>query len=135
MPMGDEKFAIGLERLGHALPRHHYAVFIDAIGTFGSRALMHHSSTNAKHSKGRAKRFSGFLQQLTKRPLGQSIVVASKVTHAPRRSGNSDEILASHDKSLLRSPKVCKGDNPLIWICLACVRAPRLPSVGDCLPP
>ena len=137
MPVGEEKVTVGLERLEHALQRHHYAVFIDAIGTYGSRALMHHSTTNPEHASDRAERFSRFLEDLTQKSLGQSIVVASKVTHAPRRSSKSEEILASGDKSLLKLPRrFGEADNPLIWFCLACVRRTRaLPSVRRLLAP
>jgi hypothetical protein len=155
MPLGalSQSRDEALERLEHALQRLRYAVMVDGMQTYASSPLMHHSfkkknetkvghagtitSTEGTVSKGGGEKdekeveLAGFLEMLTKRPLGQSIIVASRCGEGVRHSIKADRT----DLNILKSP-TGQAELPLLWTCLATIRRTRsLPSVRELLAP
>jgi hypothetical protein len=159
MPIGDlndpasRNYAI--ERLKFALQRQRYAVLIDGLKTFGSDLLQHHgqrvpfeenepngtdgvspikvldpkgsSELSAKQS---LESLNLFLHKLNDSSLGQSIIFASTVNHAKRRSDLPKKV-----GKLIRQPRRF-GGHPLLWVCLATIRRTRpLPMLQRLIAP
>lgn len=159
MPIGDlndpasRNYAI--ERLEFALQRQRYAVLIDGLKTFGSDLLQHHgqrvpleenqpngtdgvSPIKVIDPEG-SREFSDtqsleslneFLHKLNESSLGQSIIFASTVDHAKRRSDVPEEV-----GELITQPSGF-GGHPLLWVCLATIRRTRpLPMLQRLIAP
>lgn len=132
MPLDDERDQsrnIALSRLEHALQRQRYAVIVDAIGNYGSSPLMHHSkSRSQEHEDNMQSPLQELLTDLSKRQLGQSIVIASAEGKVGRRWDDTRDIMEDTGR-LLTKPEGAAG-SPLLWTCLATFRRTRaMPAI------
>ncbi len=159
MPIGDlndrasRNYAI--ERLTFALQRQRYAVLIDGLKTFGSDLLQHHGQRmpfveiqpNGTYGVSTIKviapeglpeisdtqsleSLNEFLHKLNESSIGQSIIFASTVDHAKRRSDSPKKV-----GKLIRQPRRF-GGHPLLWVCLATIRRTRpLPMLQRLIAP
>lgn len=124
-----------IERLAFALQRQRYAVLIDGLSTFQSDLLQHHGQRALFDEQSEApsdiELLNEFLIQLNDACIGQSILFASKVGHAKRRSEESQnpgELIESPDSNL-------KG-HALLWVCMATIRRTRpLPMLRRLIAP
>lgn len=147
MPIGDldeetsKDYAI--DRLAFALQRQRYAILIDGLETYGSNLLQHHGrrELNEKNkgttplgqnehpfttatdseleSLKRIDLLNEFLRRLNDEPIGQSIIFASEVGHAPRRLEKEQR-----PGKLLQSLKNMGGPD-LFWVCMSTIRRTR----------
>lgn len=132
-----KKYAI--ERLAFALKRQRYAVLIDGLATFDSDLLQHHGQRNSvedprcssSQDPSDIELLNEFLLQLNDACIGQSVLFASKVGHAPRRSDEMQEpgdLIAPPDNNL-------KG-HALLWVTMATIRRSRpLPTLRRLIAP